>query len=577
MDKDIHKIMELVGNKHCYVIFVIIINLILWLNLSVVNYSLAFIEAKPEVTYKDGNEIVTKKLDYEICNNYKYNITKDYEYSMLTGFKDGTECNKLKNSLIGTIHSFGVFLANFLFHVVPAKTGYKNLLVYFHYMHAVLVLITIFYKNYYYFQVLNFLIMFLTKIMLNTCLVISNELIDLKYKSLISSFINSGNGLGGMFYVLMYYLLKDWRYVFIVSVGITTISGIIIHIFYNESLAHSLMKKDYNEFYNSLLYMAKKNKREKEFEEGVTGNEEYKKCLEQLKSYTESEKSEKNERLETENNLNEKNDDDKNLEKNEKFQDKKPDELLNIKENTSNRSNNKEIKEDLKLSQKNLIQVKDNKKIKGNLLQLFKYSSVRYIAIILSIGWFCNATLFYGLVIGIKTLKGSQYRNTAILYLCDFCAYNLSGLFSNSKLGRRLSLQIFTLGYGIFCFIMCFTFDYNKNVVVAFYFCARLSMICSFCVYYSYAFESYPISVANIGYSLNSGACSIAGIVIPFIIEYLKEKYVFLIYGIFGVVCSALFFFLKETRGLPRPDNIKEIEEELQKEQNVGIEYNQTN
>ena len=208
MDKDIHKIMELVGNKHCYVIFVIIINLILWLNLSVVNYSLAFIEAKPEVTYKDGNEIVTKKLDYEICNNYKYNITKDYEYSMLTGFKDGTECNKLKNSLIGTIHSFGVFLANFLFHVVPAKTGYKNLLVYFHYMHAVLVLITIFYKNYYYFQVLNFLIMFLTKIMLNTCLVISNELIDLKYKSLISSFINSGKGLGGMFYVLMYYLLK---------------------------------------------------------------------------------------------------------------------------------------------------------------------------------------------------------------------------------------------------------------------------------------------------------------------------------------------------------------------------------
>ena len=45
--------------------------------------------------------------------------------------------------------------------------------------------------------------MFLTKIMLNTSLVISNELIDMKYKSLISSFINSGNGLGCMFYVLM--------------------------------------------------------------------------------------------------------------------------------------------------------------------------------------------------------------------------------------------------------------------------------------------------------------------------------------------------------------------------------------
>ena len=178
------------------------------------------------------------------------------------------------------------------------------------------------------------------------------------------------------------------------------------------------------------------------------------------------------------------------------------------------------------------------------------------------------------MVIGLKTLKGSQYRNTAILYLCDFCAYNISGLFSNSRLGRKTSLQIFTFGYGIFCFVMFFTFDYNKDVVLAFYFCARLSMICSFCVYYSFAFESYPLSVANIGYSLNSATCSIAGIIIPFIIEYLEEKYVFLIYGIFGVVCTGLFFFLKETRGKVREDNIKEIEEELKKENEVEIKEN---
>ena len=50
---------------------------------------------------------------------------------------------------------------------------------------------------------------------------------------------------------------------------------------------------------------------------------------------------------------------------------------------------------------------------------------------------------------------------------------------------------------------------------------------------------------------------------------YLKEKIVFLIYGIFGVVCTGLFFFLKETRGMPRADNIKEIEEEMMKEQKI--------
>ena len=170
------------------------------------------------------------------------------------------------------------------------------------------------------------------------------------------------------------------------------------------------------------------------------------------------------------------------------------------------------------------------------------------------------------MVIGIKTLKGSQYRNTAILYLCDFCAYNISGLFSNSRLGRKISLQIFTLAYGIFCLVMFLVFDKNKDVVVGFYFCARLSMICGFCVYYSFAFESFPISVATYGYSFSATCSALAWVVVPFIIEYIKEKYVFLIYAIEGAVCFLLFFFLKETRGKEREDNIKEIAELLNKE-----------
>ena len=113
---------------------------------------------------------------------------------------------------------------------------------------------------------------------------------------------------------------------------------------------------------------------------------------------------------------------------------------------------------------------------------------------------------------------------------------------------------------------MFLVFDKNKDVVVGFYFCARLSMICGFCVYYSYAFESYPISVATYGYSFNATCSSIAGVVIPFIIEYIEEKYVFLIYAIEGVICTFLFLFLKETRGKEREDNIKEIEEQLNKD-----------
>ena len=548
MDKDIHTIMELVGNKNRFTIFIIGMNLFLWINVSILNYSLAFIETKPKVTYiKDGNEI-TEKLKYDICDKYDFIIKEDYKYSIITDFEDGTECNKLKNSLIGTINSIGILLGNFLFHMISGKFGYKNILFIFHICHAIFLLVSIFWDNYYFFQVINCFVMFFTKCILNSSLVMNNEIVDLKYKAMISSFVNSGLGLGGMFYVLMYYLLKDWRYVFIVGVCLSAISGIIIKIFFHDSLVQSLINKDFEKFYNNLLYIAKMNGREKEFKEGIVNDEKYKNCLEKLKKYTEKESVIKyNKKVDGTTNV-------VHIDQNQ----------INTESDNNHQSNNNLISPKLSTNNENSTGIK--KEIKGSLLQIFKYSSVRYILIILSVGWFCNSTLFYGLVIGIKTLKGSQYRNTAILYLCDFCAYNISGFFSNSKLGRRLSLQIFTLGYGIFCLVMFLVFDKNKDVVVGFYFCARLFMICGFCVYYSYAFESYPISVATYGYSFNATCSSIAGVVIPFIIEYIEEKYVFLIYAIEGVICTFLFLFLKETRGKEREDNIKEIEEQLNKD-----------
>ena len=546
--------MELAGNKHKFTIFLIAMNLFIWINTSVLNYSLPFIEAKPKVTYTKNNEEVTSKLDYDICDNYEFHIKDNPDYSMLMDFEDGTECDKLKNSIIGTINSIGVLLGNFLFHILSEKFGYKNLLFYFHIGHAIFLLISIFYSNYYYFQVINLFVMFFTKSLLNSSLVINNEIIDMNYKALISSFVNSGLGIGGMFYVLMFYLVKDWKYVYIIGACLSVLTAVIIKIFYHDALVQSLVDKDYNKFYNDILYIARKNGREKEFLEGIEQNEKYKSCMEKLKEYTmkdnekgiKKEDSGKSTQIITVENKDKK--DNENLQSSEEQMANRKEDNKNIEETKANSTN------------------ENKREIKGSLFQIFKYSSVRYILIILSVGWFCNSTLFYGLVLGIKTLKGSQYRNTAILYLCDFFAYNISGLFSNSRLGRRLSLQIFTIAYGIFSLVMFLVYDKNKDVVVAFYFCARLAMICGFCVYYSFAFESFPISVAAYGYTFSATFSSVAGIIIPFIIEYIKEKYVFLIYAIEGILCFFIFFFLEETRGKERADNIKEVEEQLKKE-----------
>ena len=52
-----------------------------------------------------------------------------------------------------------------------------------------------------------------------------------------------------MFYVLMYYLVKDWRYVFIIGVVLSALSGIIIIIFYHDSLVRSLVNKDFDDHF----------------------------------------------------------------------------------------------------------------------------------------------------------------------------------------------------------------------------------------------------------------------------------------------------------------------------------------
>ena len=71
---------------------------------------------------KDGQP-TTEKLTYDICDKYDLIIKEDHKYSIITDFEDGTECNKLKNSLIGTINSIGILLGNFLFHIIAGKFG----------------------------------------------------------------------------------------------------------------------------------------------------------------------------------------------------------------------------------------------------------------------------------------------------------------------------------------------------------------------------------------------------------------------------------------------------------------------
>ena len=624
MEQDIHELVSLAGHRNKYQAFIVGIVFLIWVNTSVINYSLAFLESMPEITHvveENGSQTLkAETLTYEICDE-DYDVKQRYEHSAFTDFNDGTECHQLKVSLIGTVNYIGSTIGNIFFGSISNLIGMKRHLVVYHILYSVFLVVGIVFKsNYYVFQLSNLIAQYACKSLINASLVLSGEIIDYKLKTITNGLINSGLGIGGMFYVLMFLLIKKWYYVYIVSIGIALATALIIQIWFYDSMKECLLNKDFEKFMKNIKYIAKKNGKLKEFEEGIK-TEKYAVILERLKSYTiqtekikalgdgnenkpedknneihiETENSEKSPKKEKESPEKEK-ESPENSEKSPEKEKESPEnnnynitkenidnkkesqsqrQLLTIHKNKSQNKSEKSEKETVEASSRKLpnenINQKKAKQAKGSCLDLIKYPSIRYKFLLLCLFRFCNGTLFSGLAIGLKSLKGNLHRNTAILYLVDFFGYNVSGFASDSCLGRKGTLQLLTGCYGVFSLIMFFCFNINA-VVLTFYFCTRFCIMCAFSCYYTLAYETYPLSVASIGFGVNTGFNSFAGMLVPFVIEYMEDRYVFLMYGIFGVVCFCLFFFIPETKGKPIPDNIKEVEEAMQKEEVKNVE-----
>ena len=212
---------------------------------------------------------------------------------------------------------------------------------------------------------------------MNASLVLFGEIIDYKLKTVTNGLISSGLGFGGMFFVLMFLLIKKWYYVFVVSIGLALVTALIIQIWFFDSMKECLLNKNYEKFKKNIKYIAKKNGRLKEFEEAIK-TEKYAEILERLRLYTiKSDKMEElgdvkeNKSEEKENKSEEKEKKDKQnvefiieTESHEKFHDK---ELISPKKESKSpeKNNSIVIKENIETkefhSQRKLLSLQQNK------------------------------------------------------------------------------------------------------------------------------------------------------------------------------------------------------------------------
>uniref|UniRef100_A0A8C7K0P9 Solute carrier family 22 member 3 n=1 Tax=Oncorhynchus kisutch TaxID=8019 RepID=A0A8C7K0P9_ONCKI len=175
---------------------------------------------------------------------------------------------------------------------------------------------------------------------------------------------------------------------------------------------------------------------------------------------------------------------------------------------------------------------------------------------------FTSAVVYQGLIMRLGILGGNVYIDFLISGLVEFPAAFLI-LFTIDRIGRRLPFATANIVAGAACFITAMipeTMFWFKTAVACI---GRLGITMAFEMVVFVNTELYPTFVRNLGVSVCSTLCDIGGIVAPFLLYRLAAIWLelpLIIFGALAFLAGALVLLLPETRGVPLPDTIDDIE-----------------
>ena len=518
--KKIEKLLSYAGNEHRYQYFVLFIFLFLWANCNFMAVVLPYLEREPLINYYDSNNIFHEKeaLSSEKCN-YNYEIVERFNYSWVNEF--GIECDKFKIGLIGVFTFIGNTLGSIAFCVIHKFFSHKKILI----ISSCGFILTIFLSTlinniefiYCLFICLIFVGMF-SNLLCYSSLVICEEIISSKKRSLFSSVINMGYGLSGIIYSFIFMYVQNWRYDFYILMGLSSFNAFLICIFVYDSPRIYIDKGEIKKMNEILECVACFNGLKQEFI-AISKSEEYKQLIKEI---IEADNYDKEKEIEL-----------KDLNKQELSN--KTDKLICLEE-----INKKKMK-------------------KKSLFITLKYPSLRYKFLILCILWFGTRSTSNCIALFSKTLSGNYYLNIIISFIFESFAYFISGFLINLKfLGRKGTLWLQYL-------IIIISFLILSLVKVSKITELNLNFICRFCtsavelVFYTYTLEVYPTPVRCLNFGINVTFGGIGSILAPLIYEYLPCWIFLLSFAILTIFHSFLLIFLPETEGKPMNESIEEL------------------
>ena len=516
--KKIEKLLSYAGNEHRYQYFVLFIFLFLWTNCNFMAVVLPYLEREPLINYFDSNNIFHEKeaLSSEKCN-YKYEIVEKFNYSWVNEF--GIECDKFKIGLIGVFTFIGNTLGSIAFCVIQKFLSHKKILVISSCGFILTIFLSTLINNIYYLFICLIFVGMFSNLLCYSSLVISEEIISSKKRSLFSSVINMGYGLSGIIYSFIFMYVQNWKYDFYILIGLSSFNAFLICIFVYDSPRIYIDKGEIEKMNKILACVACFNGLKQEFIK-ISQSEEYKQLIKEI---IEANNYDKEKEIEL-----------KDFNKEEKLSNK-TDKLICLEE-----INKKKIK-------------------KESIYTTLKYPSLRYKFLILCILWFGTRSTSNCIALFSKTLSGNYYLNIIISFIFESFAYFISGFLINLKfLGRKGTLWLQYL-------IIIISFLILSLVKVSKITELNLNFICRFCtsavelVFYTYTIEVYPTPVRCLNFGINVTFGGIGSIIAPLIYEYLPSWIFLLSFAILTIFHSFLLIFLPETEGKPMNESIEEL------------------
>ncbi|NP_998315.1 solute carrier family 22 member 2 [Danio rerio] len=222
-------------------------------------------------------------------------------------------------------------------------------------------------------------------------------------------------------------------------------------------------------------------------------------------------------------------------------------------------------KENRKTLSKKIETLKDDNIDSGStasFMDLFKTAKLRTYTFILSFNWFTSAVVYQGLIMRLGILGGNVYVDFLISGIVELPAAFLI-LLTIERIGRRLPFATANIVAGAACLITAFIPDsmfWLKSAVAC---VGRLGITMAFEMVVFVNTELYPTVIRNLGVSVCSTLCDVGGIVAPFLLYRLAVIWLelpLIIFGALAFVAGGLVLLLPETKGVPLPETIDDIE-----------------